>query len=68
MVVVLREAVAIRDELLEEESILDDTIFSEEVGEGEEEEEKYETPKNKMMLVLRNLQTQVVHVDNDQRD
>lgn len=64
----LREAVAIRDELVEEESVLDNTFGFEEVCEGGEEVEKYKAPKCETMQVFRDLQTQVVHVDSDQRD
>lgn len=61
----LREAIAIWDELFEVESVFEDAFVNEEVCNEEEEEEKYESLKRKTMLVLRDLQTQVMHVDSD---
>lgn len=42
--------------------MLEVTFVVEEVCEREEEEEKYEAPKTDMTLVLRALQTQVLHI------
>ncbi|KAI3789955.1 hypothetical protein L2E82_02762 [Cichorium intybus] len=67
-VVTLREAIEIRDELLEEEERLGGIFNNDHEEEEEEEEEKYEAPVYDTTLVLRTLQTQLVQADVDQRD
>ena len=62
----LREALDCREELIEEERL--GGIFNDEHESEDEEEEKYEAPVYDTALVLRALQTQVVHADSDQRD
>lgn len=52
-VVMLREVVAIRDKLFEEEVVLEDTFVVEEVCKEQQEEEKYEAPKFDTSFVLR---------------
>ncbi|XP_056698272.1 uncharacterized protein [Spinacia oleracea] len=67
-VVTLREAVAFRDELTEEEERLSGVFNFDGAEEEEEEEEGYEAPNFDTLLVLRSLRDQAESINPDQRE